>query len=374
MTKNNDTTDTPFVSNAASRRASSSSGAGTPPPDTAVSSGMLSRIILPHILLALLTGIILFAPKKKQLLHTSGPLLAAICIIELLFLLHCLHTYLQSRKKTGTAYLQSRQNTKPAQPGVSRNRIFQSASAFTGICDIMVFVWGIMILWELFTTVLDLAHPVLVPAPENVFFTFYEHWRVMLLNIAYSLELLLTGMIIGLALAVILGLFCGWIPRLKAFAYPIANVLAPIPAVVISPYLVSLMPTFRSASALVVVLGVFWPQFLGTINRIGSIEPEILDSARMLNLSTPTMLFKILLPYLIPGILTGLKVTMTTSVLMLNFAELMGATHGMGYYIQNSITYANYAHAVAGIIVIGVVVTILNRIVGFIQKKLIRWH
>ncbi|MBQ9061961.1 MAG: ABC transporter permease subunit, partial [Eubacterium sp.] len=127
-------------------------------------------------------------------------------------------------------------------------------------------------------------------------------------------------------------------------------------------------------SALVVVLGVFWPQFLGTINRIGSIEPEILDSARMLNLSTPTMLFKILLPDLIPGILTGLKVTMTTSVLMLNFAELMGATHGMGYYIQNSITYANYAHAVAGIIVIGVVVTILNRIVGFIQTTLIRWH
>ena len=46
----------------------------------------------------------------------------------------------------------------------------------------------------------------------------------------------------------------------------------------------------------------------------------------------------------------------------------------MGYYIQNSITYANYTHAVAGIIVIGIVVTILSAIVGFIQKKLIRWH
>jgi NitT/TauT family transport system permease protein len=82
----------------------------------------------------------------------------------------------------------------------------------------------------------------------------------------------------------------------------------------------------------------------------------------------------VLLPYIIPGVLSGLKVTMTTSVLMLNFAELMGATHGMGYYIQNSITYANYTHAVAGIIVIGIVVTILSGIVGFIQKKLIRWH
>ena len=155
---------------------------------------MLSRIILPHILLALLTGIVLFAPKKKLLLHASGPLLAAICIIEILFLLHFLHTYRRNR-----------QNAKHAQPGgFSRNRISQSAGAFTGICDIMVFVWGIMILWELFTAVLDLAHPVLVPAPENVFFTFYEHWRVMLLNIAYSLELLLTGMIIGAPLFAVL--------------------------------------------------------------------------------------------------------------------------------------------------------------------------
>ncbi|MBQ9062023.1 MAG: ABC transporter permease subunit [Eubacterium sp.] len=357
----------------------------TAPLNTQLSSGMLSRIIIPHILLIILTGIILFVPKKKQLLHASGPLLAAICIIEILFLLHCMRAYRQNRYIGNRIYPQNghrakrkdpknRPTAKSARTGGTGNRDSQSSSAFTGICDIMVFVWTIMILWELFTAVLDLAHPVLVPAPENVFFTFYEHWRVMLLNIAYSLELLLTGMIIGLALAIILGLFCGWIPRLKAFAYPIANVLAPIPAVVISPYLVSLMPTFRSASALVVVLGVFWPQFLGTINRIGSIEPEILDSARMLNLSTPTMLFKILLPYLIPGILTGLKVTMTTSILMLNFAELMGATHGMGYYIQNSITYANYAHAVAGIIVIGVVVTILNRVVGLIQKKFIRWH
>ena len=72
--------------------------------------------------------------------------------------------------------------------------------------------------------------------------------------------------------------------------------------------------------------------------------------------------------------ISGLKVSLTTSLLMLNFAELMGATHGMGYFIQNSITYANYTHAVAGIIVIGIVVTGLNRITGIIQAKAIKWH
>ena len=302
------------------------------------------RLIIPHILLAVLMILVIAVPKAKENLRAPYAMLIAMAIIEALFLFFAI----RDRRRTG--------------------------SIGTGPCDILSFVWALMIIWEIFTSVLDLAHPVLVPAPENVFFVFVDQWKTMLLNISYSMRLLLGGMILGLGGAVVLGLFCGWNKRLKAFAYPIANVLAPIPAIVISPYLVAIMPTFRSASLVVVFLGVFWPQFLGIINRIASIEPEILDSARMMRLSQPVMLFRVILPYIIPGILTGLKVTMTTSVLMLNFAELMGATHGMGYYIQNSIVYANYTRAVAGIIVIGIVVTILGSIVGWIQKRFIKWH
>ncbi|MBQ4467100.1 MAG: ABC transporter permease subunit [Firmicutes bacterium] len=302
------------------------------------------RMLIAHLLLAVLLGVVCLAPKAKALLKGPLPLIIGIAVIELLFIIMAM----RSRKKTGTVG--------------------------TGPTDIITFVWILMIIWEICTSVMDLAHPVLVPAPENVFYTFVDQWKVMLLNISYSLRLLIGGMALGLGAAVILGLVFGWNERLKAFSYPIANVMAPIPAIVISPYLVAIMPTFRSASLVVVILGVFWPQFLGIINRIASVEPEILDSARIMKLSQPVMLFRILLPYLVPGILNSLKVTMTTSVLMLNFAELMGATHGMGYYIQNSIVYANYTHAVAGIIVIGVVVTILGSIVGIIQRKFIKWH
>ena len=302
------------------------------------------RMLIAHLLLAVLLGVVCLAPKAKALLKGPLPLIIGIAVIELLFIIMAM----RSRKKTGTVG--------------------------TGPTDTITFVWILMIIWEICTSVMDLAHPVLVPAPENVFYTFVDQWKVMLLNISYSLRLLIGGMALGLGAAVILGLVFGWNERLKAFSYPIANVMAPIPAIVISPYLVAIMPTFRSASLVVVILGVFWPQFLGIINRIASVEPEILDSARIMKLSQPVMLFRILLPYLVPGILNSLKVTMTTSVLMLNFAELMGATHGMGYYIQNSIVYANYTHAVAGIIVIGVVVTILGSIVGIIQRKFIKWH
>ena len=301
------------------------------------------RLILVHLLLLVLLYEIMFVPNQRPTVRDYDALLVGIAVIEALFLFALWYC-----KRRGTLS--------------------------TGPFDIILAGWLLMIVWELTTSVLNVAHPVLVPCPENVFDTFRKQWSLLLLNVGYSMELLLLGFALGLTAAVLLGLVAGWVPRIRAFAYPIANVMAPIPAIVISPYLVALMPTFRSASLVVIILGIFWPTFLTTVNRVQNMEVQILDSARTLQPSTMTMLTRILLPYILPGVISGLRVSMTTSLLMLNFAELMGATHGMGYYVQNSITYANYTHAVAGIFVIGIVVTILNFLVGKLQKWAIRWH
>lgn len=307
------------------------------------------RLILPHLLLAVLLFTVVALPNTRTTTRSYGSFLIAIALMEALFLLFVF-----------------RRRRYPCE--------CHCANAGTGPFDIICLVWILLIIWELTTSVYNVAHPVLVPSPENVFDTFREQWRVMLLNVAYSMQLLLSGLILGLTAAVALGLVAGWIPRIRAFTYPIANVMAPIPPIVISPYLVALMPSFRSASLVVIILGVFWPTFLTTVNRVTAMEPQILDSARMMNPGTGTMIGRILLPYILPGVVSGLKVSMTTSLLMLNFAELMGATHGMGYYVQNSITYANYTHAVAGILVIGMVVTVLSALVTQIQTRLIKWH
>ena len=296
------------------------------------------ELVLAHVLLALLAALVLAAPKQRAAVRDPGAMLACLALIEGAFLV-------QLRRKDPRS-----------------------------CCDMILLVWLLLIVWELGTSVLDLAHPVLVPCPENVFDTFREQWRQMLLNAAWSVELLAAGFFIGMALAVGLGLTAGWFPRLGALAYPIANVMAPIPPVVISPYLVALMPSFRSASLMVVLLGIFWPNFLGVINRVRQTDPRILDSARMLGLNSGDMILRILLPSILPGLISGLKVSVTTALLMLNFAELMGASHGMGYYIQNSITYANYTHAVAGILCVGLTVTLLSRLMEAVQKHAVPWR
>ena len=240
--------------------------------------------------------------------------------------------------------------------------------------DIMSILWVLMLAWEILVTKLDLLHPVLVPALENIFHVFSTDYREIGVGILSSMEILFAGVLVGLGLGTLLGLICGWHQRLKEVFFPIANVLAPIPSIVFAPYVIAVMPTFRSASVVVILLGIFWPSFLKTIISVESIDKNIIDSAKTLELSGLSMVFEILLPYSVPGIVKGLKVTMTTAVMMLTFAEMMGSTVGMGYYIVNYNTYGNYTKVLAGIIVVGLVVTLLSALVSLIQKKTIKWR
>ena len=228
-------------------------------------------------------------------------------------------------------------------------------------------------LWELWATVLGQAHPILVPTPEAVFQVFWDQWQLMLRGIGSSLSLLAIGFGIALPLGALLGMLAGWSPRLRGFLVPIARVLSPVPAIIYAPYLIALMPSFRSASALVIILGIFWPTFLQTVGRTAGLDPHILDSARVLCLSDREMVFQIFLPALLPGLISGLRVSLSTSFMLLTLAEMMGATSGLGYFIKNFADYANYTNVIAGILLVALVVTALNGLVTLLERKAVRW-
>lgn len=240
--------------------------------------------------------------------------------------------------------------------------------------DIALVVYLALMAWEVLVTQLGLGHRILTPAPENVFYVFYEQAPLMLRGVGSSLSLLGVGFAIALGLGIPLGLLVGFVPRLRDMLLPIARVLSPIPPIIYTPYVVALMPTFRSASALILVLGIFWPTFMNMILRVGSVDAGVMNAARAMNLPAHRMIFQVLLPYSLPGILSGLKVSLSTSFLVLTIAEMMGATSGLGYFVKTYSDYANYTNVVAGILLVALVVSALNALLARLEALLVRWR
>ncbi|MBQ8013324.1 MAG: ABC transporter permease subunit [Treponema sp.] len=240
--------------------------------------------------------------------------------------------------------------------------------------DIAGFVFLIAFIWELFVSRLNVFPFVFVPALENVFYVFVQDWRLIGLGFFSSMYLLIVGMTSAIVSAVILGTLVGWNPRLTKAVYPIAKAVSTVPPLIYTPYVVLIMPTFRMASIFVIFLTNFWSTFMGSINNTAFVEGRIVNSARVLNLSTPVILFKIIIPFNLPRIINGLPIHLASALMTLTAAEMLGADSGMGFYVRMSLNFANYTKAIAGIFFIGFVVTCLNALINHAKKRLIKWN
>lgn len=239
--------------------------------------------------------------------------------------------------------------------------------------DIGTVVFLLLLIWQIYTTRLGRGHIILAPTPEAVFTVFYTLRSRMLSGILSSLSLLAAGFGIALPAGTVLGLLAGWNTRLRASLVPIARVLSPIPAIIYAPYLIAIMPSFHSASATVLIIGIFWPTFLQMVARVNSLDRRTVDSARVLGLKQLELMWEVLLPWVAPGILSGLHNSLSSAFMLLTLAEMMGAHSGLGYFIRNYADYANYTNVLAGILLVAVVITALNRAVSVLEKRVARW-
>jgi len=240
--------------------------------------------------------------------------------------------------------------------------------------DVGAIIFSFMFVWEIVVTKLDLLPFVFVPSPENVFAVYIRDRKLIFTGLLRSMFLLISGFGLSIFIGVSLGIAVGWKSRLRQAVFPIAKAISTVPAMIYGSYLVVMMPTFTSASILVIFCGTFWSIFMNMINRVGTIDQRIINTAKILNVKTSTMLFDVILPYTLPRILNDLTVALSISVMTLSVAEMIGADRGMGFYVKRSLDYANYTQAFAGIFFIAVVITILNVFLTILKKRLVKWN
>lgn len=240
--------------------------------------------------------------------------------------------------------------------------------------DIAAIVYVLLIVWELLTTKLDLLQNLLFPVPGKVVAVFIEELPIFKECLLSSLQILGAGYTLALVMGITLALIIGWRKRLYSAVNPMTKVLGPIPPTVYIPYAIAILPTFKFSSIFIIFVGAFWPIFINTLNGTFNVEKRIIDSARVLNVKEKSMLFEIILPAILPAIISGATLGLVFSFILLTAAEMIGASSGLGWYVKYFSDFADYPRVVAGIIFIGIVVTFITYFFELIEKRLLRWR
>lgn len=241
------------------------------------------------------------------------------------------------------------------------------------VVDVAGFVYVLVGLWLVFTAKTGFMNQTLFPAPGTVFAQLVADYAKIGVNIASSLGIIVEGFVLGAVLAIPLGLALGWNLRVGRAASRVSSFFAAIPPIVYIPYAIALLPTFRSASVFVIFMASFWPIFVNVMSGVLNVDERIVNSARAMNVSTPTMLARVIFPASLPQLFVGCNLALCFSFILLTSAEMIGASSGMGYYVKNYSDLGDYTRTVGGILVIGAVISLVTYAFSRLEGWALRW-
>lgn len=182
------------------------------------------------------------------------------------------------------------------------------------------------------------------------------------------------SILLGLSLAVPLGLMMGRNPRLAVLLDPVIYLLYPLPKVVFLPIIVVLMGLGDGPKIFLISLVIFFQIVVVTRDAAKAIPQASLQAMRSLNASPQQMYRHLIIPSCLPEILTSLRITLGTAIAILFFAETFASFDGLGYFILEGMETRSYPDMYAGIIALALLGLLLYWVVDLLEHHFCRWQ
>lgn len=234
-------------------------------------------------------------------------------------------------------------------------------------------IFAALVLLYKFATDAGALDPVLFPTTDKIGNALGGAWEKFPANFTSSMGILIPSLIIGVAVALGLGVLMGLYPRFRKTIYPLIYAISVIPAILLSPFALHMMPNFYSASIFLIVYGSIWAMLFSTINGIMAIDKRYFDNADTLKLTGFKRLWHVTLPAAMPTIMAGMVTSLRGAFLMLCFAEMYGSQYGMGYFVKKNADMGLFDNMWAGFIFMTVVLVIIMQIFERFKNHVLRW-
>ena len=174
-------------------------------------------------------------------------------------------------------------------------------------------------------------------------------------------------------LGIPLGIVMGWWPRLNRQLDPVIEILRPIPPIAWIPLSLLWLGIGNAQNQFIIFLGIFFPLVINTIQGVKNVEPNLVRAARCLGASEWQLLRRVVLPASLPMTLTGIRVGFGVGWMALVAAELVGATSGLGFLINDARSVLRTDIVILGMLTIGFVGMLIDLLVRRIARAVLPW-
>ena len=232
----------------------------------------------------------------------------------------------------------------------------------TGAAGLLVLV----LIWQLVATLL--ADPVTLPSATQTAQAFAHYLGrpypsqgdPLWFDALTSLRRILIGFAIGVTAGVVLGSAMSASRLIRHLIDPVIEVLRPLPPLAFIPLFIIWFGIGELPKEVLIVIGVTPIMAVTTVAALDEVPEDLRLCARTLGASRLYTLARVQIRAALPGILTGMRISMAGAWTSIVAAELIAATSGLGYLIMQAGDYLNTALVFSGILSIAILGLVLD--------------
>ena len=192
-------------------------------------------------------------------------------------------------------------------------------------------------------------------------------------DVYISLRRVLTGYFLAFICAIPVAFLMAWYPVIRNLVEPWIQFLRTIPPIALIPLVVLALGLGESAKYTIIFISAFMVMVVTIYQGVKEVDKIYIKAAYTFGARDWNLFFDIMIPSSFPFILVAARLGMASSLTTLIAAELTGTIFGLGARIQGAQQYMNTSVVLLGIITIGIIGYILDKLLLFAEKKLTKW-
>ncbi len=188
-------------------------------------------------------------------------------------------------------------------------------------------------------------------------------------NILSSLERVCLGFGLAAIVGIPLGFMIGRYEFMSRMTAPVIGLLRPVSPLAWLPLGLLVMGAAGPAAIWVIFISSIWPMVINTAVGVSKVPQDYMNVAKVLNLSEWKIISKISFPYVLPYMMTGVRLSIGIAWLVIVAAEMLNGGAGIGFWLWDEYNASNYEHIIIAIFVVGIIGLLLELGLSMLAKR-----
>lgn len=227
------------------------------------------------------------------------------------------------------------------------------------------------------------ANPIYLPAPHEVLTAFYTSFTTepkrsselwLHESLWSSIQVIFYGFLLSSIIGIPLGVLAGTYDFFSRLFEPFIEFFRYLPAPAFGALAVAILGIYQAPKIAIIFIGTFFQQVLIVANTTRKLDPALLEAGQTLGANNRSMLFRIVLPGILPDLYRDTRILLGWAWTYLIVAELIGTSSGITWFITQQARYKNFDNVFAAIMMIGILGLTIDLLLAWFGRRLFPWQ